>query len=806
MPITYTFDVSDGSPVVHIPFPIDHLASEDITFQFIVKGGNPIFFVGPAEVGIEGAENVKDYDAVMRAVLAARRPKVEEQRVEMPQIEEPPEDEGELGPAENEFEQEGFVQDYPANEHTHGGPHLLPPDSDSDEQSPPPRPRIRVKDPADWTDEERDAFRRGALTHSTYSDLYEACRLSFALECAPSLEPARDLTEYEEEELDKLWNAILRVDRLFSGPNRDIEALMGHRVAMTKYAADRVRRVQLRPPLQAANFAPPESAIAELPSKGASGKENAPISFLNSKRARPEDEPPVTTSKRQRSDSPASEICSTYVDGVQHKIKLAHSLSGDSYFALIPQSVLPSGKLLSAAERDWLLEQSDLRREPDAWRPKFDLYITEFCLLPGTRASGDGLDTSPSASELLGTNGYRVLKANTGERKERGDNLDDARFADLYFLIIYDIASLSGSYLRCPGAPSPQPSTTTSDMASKKMQYVRLGESGLKVSRIILGCMSYGTPEWQTWVLREEEGIQHIKEAYDAGINAFDTANVYSNGESERILGKAICQLNLPRDEIVVLSKVFFTVCREPGQVLLGGSDPDAEGYVNQHGLSRKHIFDSVKASLARLQLDYIDVLQCHRFDYDTPIEETMQALHDVVKAGYVRYIGMSSCYAWQFHAMQNYAINNNLTPFISMQNHYSLAYREEEREMFPTLKHLKVGSIPWSPLGRGLLTRPLSEQSKRGAVDRMIGSYHNDATTAIVERVEEISKRKGFSMAQIALAWVMARDGVSAPIVGTTSLENLRELIAAVDVKLSEEEMKYLEEPYKPTKVLGHT
>ncbi|KAJ7109488.1 Aldo keto reductase [Mycena epipterygia] len=322
-----------------------------------------------------------------------------------------------------------------------------------------------------------------------------------------------------------------------------------------------------------------------------------------------------------------------------------------------------------------------------------------------------------------------------------------------------------------------------SDTAPKKISYRRLGNSGLKVSRIILGCMSYGTPEWQDWVLPEEEGLKHIKVAYDAGINTFDTSNVYSNGASEVVLGKAIKQFNLPRDEIVVMTKVSFL---NPAE-----QNPDNFGYVNQHGLSRKHIFDSVRKS--------------HRFDYNTPIEETMQALHDVVKAGYVRYIGMSSCWAWQFSAMQNYAIQNKLTPFISMQNHYSLVYREEEREMFPTLKHFNVGSIPWSPLGRGLLTRPIAEQSKRGAIDRMIKSYQSDASISIVNRVEEISKKKGVSMASIALAWVMAKDGVTAPIVGSTSLENLRELIEAANTSLTEEEMKYLEEPYKPANIIGH-
>ncbi|EPQ56530.1 Aldo/keto reductase [Gloeophyllum trabeum ATCC 11539] len=341
---------------------------------------------------------------------------------------------------------------------------------------------------------------------------------------------------------------------------------------------------------------------------------------------------------------------------------------------------------------------------------------------------------------------------------------------------------------------------------SKKMPYVRLGKSGLKVSKIILGCMSYGSPDWQGWVLPEEEAIKHIKYAYDAGINAFDTANAYSNGLSEIILGKAIKQLNLPRDEIVVMTKVFFTVGKTIGENAFAHPDPDGAGYVNQHGLSRKHIFDSVKKSLERLQLDYIDLLQCHRFDPDTPIEETMQALHDVVKAGYVRYIGMSSCWAYQFHAMQNYAIANNLTPFISMQNHHSLIYREEEREMFPTLKYFGVGAIPWSPLARGLLTRPLSESTKRAETDRMIARFPKEGSSAqIIGRVEELAKKKGVSMAQIAIAWSMAKDGVTAPIVGTTSLKSLQENIDAVHIKLTEEEIKYLEEPYTPQAVLGH-
>ncbi|PBK75304.1 Aldo/keto reductase [Armillaria solidipes] len=281
---------------------------------------------------------------------------------------------------------------------------------------------------------------------------------------------------------------------------------------------------------------------------------------------------------------------------------------------------------------------------------------------------------------------------------------------------------------------------------------MRLGSSGLTISRIILGCMSYGSAEYQPWILPEEEGISHIKAAYDAGINTFDTANAYSNGlslpTSEVILGKAIKQFNLPRDTIVIMTK------------WLPGMDLDGMGYVNQYGLGRKHIFDSVKYSLERLQLDYIDVLQCHRFDNDTPISETMQALHDVVKAGYVRYIGMSSCFAYQY-----YAIENKLTPFILMQNHHSLIYHN------------------WMPM-----------------YDLAGGWFET-----IMNRVEELATKKEISMAQIALAWIMNRDGVSAPIVGTTSLKNLYDLLGAIHVKLTAEEMAYLEEPYKPQAIIGH-
>ncbi|EPQ52781.1 Aldo/keto reductase [Gloeophyllum trabeum ATCC 11539] len=342
----------------------------------------------------------------------------------------------------------------------------------------------------------------------------------------------------------------------------------------------------------------------------------------------------------------------------------------------------------------------------------------------------------------------------------------------------------------------------------KKMPYVRLGTSGLKVSKIILGTMQYGHKGWQNWLIDDQQEVtEHIKYAYEHGINAFDTANVYSNGLSEIMLGKAIKELNLPRDEIVVLTKVYAAVAKEYGTPITAvRGKEDAIGLVNQHGLSRKHIFDSVKHSLKRLQLDYIDVLQCHRFDPETPIEETMHALHDVVKAGYVRYIGMSSCYAYQFQAMQNYAIKNNLTPFISMQNHYSAIYREEEREMFPTLKMFGVGSIPWSPLARGLITRPLNEQTLRGETDWFIKSYmQGPGTTDIISRIEEIAKKRGVSMAQVSIAWILSKEGVSAPIVGTTKLKNLEDIIGGVHLQLTAEEIAHIEEPYKPVAIIGH-
>ncbi|KAI9440513.1 aryl-alcohol dehydrogenase [Lactarius indigo] len=339
----------------------------------------------------------------------------------------------------------------------------------------------------------------------------------------------------------------------------------------------------------------------------------------------------------------------------------------------------------------------------------------------------------------------------------------------------------------------------TNPTVTKRVPYVRLGKSGLKVSRIILGTMSYGDPRWEQWVLGEKEVIEHVKFAYEHGVNTFDTANLYSNGLSEVYLGNVIKAPNLPREEIVVMTKLFLAVGKigDEAMWMRSPAELDKIGFVNQYGLSRKHIFDSVKKSLERLQLDYIDVLQCHRFDPSTPIEETTQALHDVVKAGYVRYIGMSSCYAWK---TIDYAITNNLTPFISMQNHHSLVYREEEREMFPTLNHFGVGIIPWSPLARGLLTRPFKRCHDAGYTTEYL---EGAGTQEIAKRVEEISQKRGISMAQVSLAWSLTR--VTAPVIGSTSIKNLEELINGTEVTLTQEEIQYLEEPYKARSVMGH-
>ncbi|KAJ0109753.1 ryl-alcohol dehydrogenase [Diaporthe amygdali] len=316
------------------------------------------------------------------------------------------------------------------------------------------------------------------------------------------------------------------------------------------------------------------------------------------------------------------------------------------------------------------------------------------------------------------------------------------------------------------------------------MPYVRLGKSGLKVSRLILGMATYGTKKDVAWRIEEEEALKHLKKAWELGFNTFDTSNFYCNGISEEILGKFL--KTVPRESVVVMTKSFHPV---------GDSEKQGPaGLTMTSGNNRKHIFDNVKLALKRLDTDYIDVLQ---------IAETMTALHDVVKAGYVRYIGISSCWAWQFHAMQNYALNNNLSPFVNCQNLYNLLYREEEREMMPLLNYLGVGSTPWSPLARGHLARPLSRayETVRSTSD----AYHDEGLLGVEwekevnRRVEQLAQKRGYNMAQIGLAWILHKDTVAAPIVGVSKIERFEETLAALEIELSEDEIKFLEEPYQP-------
>ena len=323
------------------------------------------------------------------------------------------------------------------------------------------------------------------------------------------------------------------------------------------------------------------------------------------------------------------------------------------------------------------------------------------------------------------------------------------------------------------------------------MEYTRLGSTGTKVSRICLGCMSYGTPKWREWVLTEEDSLPFFRRAVEAGINFFDTADMYSKGESERVVGKAL-QKYAKRDEVVIATKVYFPTDEHP----------------NAKGLSRKHIMDSIDASLRRLDTDYIDLYQIHRFDPDTPIEETMEALHDVVKAGKARYIGASSMAAWQFAKAQYSADLGGLTRFVTMQNHYNLIYREEEREMIPFCEDQGVGLIPWSPQARGFLagtrSRDKGGETKRSKSDSIAQDmYFSESDFAVLEATQAVAQELGVSSAQVALAWLMHHPAVSAPIVGATKMKHLEEAIAAVDVKLSDEQIARLEEPYVTHPVL---
>ena len=324
------------------------------------------------------------------------------------------------------------------------------------------------------------------------------------------------------------------------------------------------------------------------------------------------------------------------------------------------------------------------------------------------------------------------------------------------------------------------------------MEYVNLGRSGLKVSRICLGCMSYGEPDrgMQLWSLDEETSRPFFRQALEAGINFFDTANVYSGGSSEEITGRALNDM-ARRDEVVIATKGFFPWRTAP----------------NTGFLSRKALFAAIDDSLARLGTDYVDLYQIHRFDHATPVEETMEALHDIVKAGKARYIGASSMEAWRFAKMQNAAARHNWTRFVSMQPQYSLLYREEEREMLPQCLDQGVGVIPWSPLARGKLTRDWEAQTNRSQNDAYSRSLY-DATEqqdrAVVEAVRRIAEERGVPRAQVALAWTLTKPAVTAPIVGATKPEHLADAIAALDLALTDADVAALEAPYVPHAVNG--
>lgn len=323
------------------------------------------------------------------------------------------------------------------------------------------------------------------------------------------------------------------------------------------------------------------------------------------------------------------------------------------------------------------------------------------------------------------------------------------------------------------------------------MEYTTLGETGIEVSRICLGCMSFGSKDWHEWVLEEDDALPIIERAIGLGINFFDTANIYSKGESERILGNA---LEGRREESVVATKVYNQMRED---------DP------NSGGLSRKTIEQELAASLDRLGMDTVDLYQIHRWDEDTPIETTMRALADAVRQEKVRYLGASSMYAYQFAEALHASDALGLDRFMTMQDHYNLTYREEEREMLPLCQRENVGVIPWSPLARGYLTRPHEEfdTTTRSETD----SYTDEKTYAagggrkINERVEELAEEYDATMAQIGLAWILHKDWVTAPIVGTTSVEHLEDAVAALDIALSDSDMEYLEEPYEPVPIVGH-
>jgi 1-deoxyxylulose-5-phosphate synthase len=322
------------------------------------------------------------------------------------------------------------------------------------------------------------------------------------------------------------------------------------------------------------------------------------------------------------------------------------------------------------------------------------------------------------------------------------------------------------------------------------MEYTRLGSTGLQVSRICLGMMSFGSPTWRDWVLDLDASRPLVRGAVDAGITFFDTADMYSLGASEEVTGTLLREFFTDREDYVLATKVFMPMGEGP----------------NDRGLSRKHVMAGIDASLRRLGTDHVDLYQIHRYDPHTPIEETMEALHDVVRAGKARYIGASSMYAWQFAKAQHVADLGGWTRFVSMQDHYNLIYREEEREMHPLCLDQGIGVIPWSPLARGRLARlPEERTTTRSSSDPIADRMYTESDDAVVRAVADVAKARGLPLAQVALAWMLHKEAVSAPIVGATKAGHVEDAVAAVDVRLSEDEITALEAAYVPHPVLGH-
>jgi aryl-alcohol dehydrogenase (NADP+) len=331
------------------------------------------------------------------------------------------------------------------------------------------------------------------------------------------------------------------------------------------------------------------------------------------------------------------------------------------------------------------------------------------------------------------------------------------------------------------------------------MEHVNLGRTGVMVSRLCLGCMTYGSSKWRPWVLDEDASRPFFRRAWEAGIDFFDTADMYSDGASETVLGNALRELKVPREQVVIATKVFNPT----------GTTP------NERGLSAKHIRHAIDASLKRLQLDYVDLYQIHRFDSTTPVEETLAALDAVVKAGKALYIGASSMFAWQLSKMLYTSERLGLAKFVTMQNHYNLVYREEEREVNPLCRDQGLGLLPWSPLARGFLTgnrkredaggASQSETSRARTDDFAHKMYYQDSDFTVVDRVSALAKDRGVSNAQVALAWLLHQPGVTAPIIGASKMHHLDDAIAALTLKLDPAELKKLEEPYRPHPILGH-